>query len=79
VHLYRQENTAARTTPAPAYFSVPPPAAGPALDPLAGCAKLIDDARASVADAQAQSAQALEGLVAELDEATRRLDAAHDA
>src|SRR5262249_2847337 len=28
IHIYRQENTAARATPAPAYFSAPPPAAG---------------------------------------------------
>jgi hypothetical protein len=74
VHLYRQENAALRTTPAPAYFGAPPPAAGPALDALAGAAALIDDARARVADAQAQSAAALESLLAELDQATQRLD-----
>lgn len=74
VHLYRQENSAARTTPAPAYFGTPPPAAGPALDALGGAAALIDDARARMADAQAQSAAALESLLAELEETTRRLD-----
>jgi hypothetical protein len=75
VHLYRLENTGFRTTPAPAYFSAPPPAAGPALDALTGAAALIDDARARLADAQTQSAAALEGLLTELDAATARLDA----
>lgn len=74
IHLYRLENTGFRTTPAPAYFGAPPPAAGPPLDALTGAAALLDDARARLADAQAQSAAALEGLLAELDEATRRLD-----
>jgi hypothetical protein len=75
VHLYRLENTGFRTTPAPAYFGAPPPAAGPPLDALVGAAALIDDARARLAEAQTQSAAALEGLVAELDAATARLDA----
>jgi hypothetical protein len=75
VHLYRLENTGFRTTPAPAYFGAPPPAAGPALDALAGAAALIDDARARLTDAQTQSAAALEGLLGELDQATARLDA----
>jgi len=72
VHLYRQENAAARTSPAPAYFNSPPPAAGPALDALADAAAMIDDARARLAEAQAQSARSLEELLAELDEATNR-------
>jgi hypothetical protein len=79
VHLYRQENTAARTAPAPAYFSVAPPAAGAALDALAGSAAMIDDARARLTDAQTQSARALEELLAELDAATNRLDQGSDA
>jgi hypothetical protein len=74
VHLYRQENAAARATPAPAYFSSPPPAAGPALDALGGAAAMIDEARARLAEAQAQSAQSLEDLLTELDEATTRHD-----
>lgn len=74
VHLYRQENAAARTAPAPGYFSSPPPAAGPALDALTGAGAMIDDARARLAEAQVQSAQALEGLLAELDQATAKLD-----
>lgn len=72
VHLYRQENAAARTSPAPAYFNSPPPAAGPALDALADAAAMIDDARARLAEAQAQSARSLEELLAELDDATNR-------
>jgi hypothetical protein len=75
IHLYRLENTGFRTTPAPAYFGAPPPAAGPALDALAGAAGLIDDARARLAEAQAQSAAALEGLLTELEQATKQLDA----
>lgn len=72
VHLYRQENAAARTSPAPAYFSSPPPAAGPALDALGGAAAMIDDARQRLADAQTHSARALEELLTELDDATNR-------
>lgn len=78
VHLYRQENAAARATPAPAYFSVAPPAVGPALDALGPAAAMIDDARARLAEAQVQSAQALEGLIAELDDVTQRLGATPD-
>ncbi len=79
VLLYRQENTAARATPAPAYFSLPPPAVGPALDALGPAAALVDDARARLAEAQTQSAQALEGLIVELDDTTRRLNDAQDS
>lgn len=79
IHLYRQENAAARATPAPAYFGAPPPAAGPALDALAGCAAMIDDARTRLADAQTQSAQALEALLTELDDTTFRLNAGQAA
>lgn len=74
VHLYRRENAAARTAPAPAYFSTPPPEAGPALDALGACAALIDAARAQLAQAQRDSAAAQESLLAELEEAARRLD-----
>lgn len=72
VHLYRQENAAARTSPAPAYFNTPPPAAGPALDALGGAAAMIDEARLRLSEAQAQSALSLEGLLADLDETTNR-------
>jgi hypothetical protein len=76
IHLYRQENAAARPTPAPAYFSVAPPMIGPSLDALAQCAAMIDDARARVQDAQRQSSAALESLVGELDQVTRDLNEA---
>ena len=76
VQLYRQENAAARSTPAPAYFGAAPPAAGPALDALSGCANIAEGARALLADAQKQAAQALEELAADLDETQARLDAA---
>lgn len=75
IHVYRQENAAARTTPAPPYFSAPPPTAGPSLDALAGSASMIDEARTRLADAQKQSAQALEGLLHDLEDAAKRLDA----
>ncbi len=75
VHLYRQENAAARAGPAPAYFGTPPPASGPALDALGPSATMIDDARGRLQDAQAASAQALEALLAELEAITARLDA----
>jgi hypothetical protein len=74
IHIYRQENAAARTSPAPAYFSAAPPAAGPALDALGRSASMIDEARARLAEAQAQSTRALEDLLAELDEASKRND-----
>jgi hypothetical protein len=74
VQLYRQENAAARNGPAPSYFGAPPPALGPALDPLAESAALIDEARARLAQAQLLSSQALESLLTELDQATSRLD-----
>src|SRR5262249_41658919 len=32
IHLYRQENIAARGVPAPSYFNTPPPSTGPSLD-----------------------------------------------
>lgn len=72
VHLYRQENAAARSSPAPAYFNAPPPAAGTALDALGGAAAMIDEARARLAEAQVQSARSLEELLAELEDATNR-------
>lgn len=75
VHLYRQENAAARSTPAPTYFGAPPPAAGPPLDALTGAASMIDEARARLTQAQAQAAQALAELLQELEETVRRLDA----
>lgn len=74
IHLYRQENAAVRTTPAPAYFNAPPPTVGPSLDALSGAANMIDDARTRLADAQKQSAQALEALLQELEAAAARLD-----
>jgi hypothetical protein len=74
IHLYRQENAAARATPAPAYFSTAPPVAGPSLDALGAAAAMIDDARARLTEAQNQSARALEELLRELDEATLKLD-----
>ncbi len=76
VHFYRQENLAARQTPAPSYFNTPPPAAGPALDALAGAAAMIDAARAQMIEAQTQSAAAQEGLLADLEDTVRKLDAA---
>ncbi|PZO47435.1 MAG: hypothetical protein DCF16_17735, partial [Alphaproteobacteria bacterium] len=78
-HLYRQENTAARTTPAPGYFGSPPPAAGPTLDALGGAAAMVDEARARLAEALVQSSAALEGLLAELDQTTTKLDQGHAA
>lgn len=79
VHLYRQENIAFRTSPAPAYFGAPPPSAGPALDALAGAAAMVHDARTRFAEAQAQSTRALEELLNELDEATRQLNSGREA
>jgi hypothetical protein len=79
IHLYRQENAAARNTPAPSYFGSPPPAAGPALDQLDECGAMIDDARARLSEAQSQSAGALESLLAELDATERQLDSGASA
>lgn len=73
IDLYRQENLAARTTPPPAHFrrAAPTPVRA---DLLAGAAAMIDDARAALARAQAQSNAVLTELLAELDETTTRLD-----
>ncbi len=79
IHLYRQENMAARTAPAPLYFSAEPPSAGPALDALASSASMLDEARTKLTDSQRQSSQALEELLAELNKATARLDAGEAA
>ncbi|HYD88577.1 MAG TPA: hypothetical protein VEA80_13975 [Vitreimonas sp.] len=79
IHLYRQENIAHRTAPAPLYFSAAPPAAGPSLDALGAAAAMIDEARNRLNDAQRQSTQALEELLAELNAATARLDVGEDA
>ncbi len=79
IHFYRQENIAARATPAPGYFGSPPPAAGPALDALGSAAAMIDEAHARMIEAQTQSAQALEGLLADLDQTTTQLDQGHSA
>ena len=74
IELYRRENTAARKSPAPLYFSSRPPPLRDASDALDGAAALIDAARARVSDAQMRAAEALSSLVAELDDATARLD-----
>lgn len=79
IHLYRQENIAARAAPAPLYFSAEPPSAGPALDALASSASMLDEARTKLTDSQRQSSQALEDLLAELNKATARLDAGEAA
>lgn len=72
VEIYRRENIAHRSTPAPAYFSGPPPTEALA-DALQGAADIVDDARNRLAHAQVQATQALESLVAELDATTARL------
>ncbi len=74
IHIYRQENLAARSAPAPVYFSVPPPAAAPALDALGAAAALIDEARAQIGEAQAAAALALEGLLTELEHTTAQFE-----
>lgn len=79
IHLYRQENMANRATPAPPYFSAAPPAAGPSLDALATSGAMIDEARMRLSDAQRQSTQALEELLAELESATAAFDAGETA
>lgn len=79
VHLYRQENAAARSGPAPAYFGLPPPATGPALDALAASAAMIDAARERLREAHAAHAQAHEALLAELDGVAARLDASAES
>jgi len=74
IQLYRQENMATRTAPAPVYFSSEPPGAGPALDALGPSAAMLDEARARLTESQRQSAKALEDLLTELNSATTRLD-----
>ncbi|HVZ98837.1 MAG TPA: hypothetical protein VG841_00830 [Caulobacterales bacterium] len=75
IQLYRQENLAARTSAAPAYFSAPPPGEGAARDALQSAAAMIDEARALLAEAQKSSAEELKGLLHDLEAAQARLDA----
>jgi hypothetical protein len=75
VRVYREENLAARTTPAPAHFSLWP-RGGVASDPLAGAAAMIEAARANAQDTQKRGAAALAGLAEALEAAVRRLDGA---
>jgi hypothetical protein len=74
IWLYRQENLAARTGPAPAYFDAPPPVVAPWTDALTTPAAIMDDARARLQDAQTRFAEALTSLLADLDAATHQLD-----
>jgi hypothetical protein len=74
IWLYRQENLAARTGPAPTYFDAPPPVVAPWIDALSAPAAIMDDARARLAEAQTRFAEALTSLLADLDAATRQLD-----
>ncbi len=76
IELYRRENSAARTTPPPAYFAHPVGGPGPAPDVLAAAAARLDEAHARAQDAQARASAALEGLGAALEDASRRLDEA---
>jgi hypothetical protein len=74
IRLYRQENEAARTGPAPDYFAAPPsPPRSVSDDPLAQGAALIDEARGRLASAQAESAQASEALLNALEESAALL------
>jgi len=75
IHLYRQENTAGRRDPAPRYFATEPPAAGVPLDALAASAKIFDDARALMTEAQAEAQRALEALLSDLDRISAQLEA----
>lgn len=79
IQLYRTENAAARAGDAPAYFAAPAPTLERASDPLGPAAALIDAARASIAQAQAQSAAGLESLLLELQSAAARLEASPGA
>lgn len=73
IALYRSENAAVRTAPAPRYFAEPPLLAPPE-DALRGCGALIAEARAALTAAQTQSAAGLEALLSELEAAQARLD-----
>lgn len=75
VTLYREENATRRRSPAPGYFADTPQLPEPAVDALASAALMIEEARAQLKEAHAQSAQALEALLQELEQAAARLDA----
>jgi hypothetical protein len=59
---YREENLAARRTPAPAFFAHPAPRRPSPGDPMQGPASLLDDAQKNLAQAQAQAREELEAL-----------------
>ncbi len=66
IQLYRRENLAARTAPAPAYFAEAPPFAAPPDNALAPAADLILEARRRTEEAQTKAAAALSALTEEL-------------
>ncbi|MBL8551833.1 MAG: hypothetical protein JNJ73_17735 [Hyphomonadaceae bacterium] len=70
---YRQANIAARAAPPPAYFEDSLAAAAAPGDALATCGADLHAAQGALEAAQANAAQALAALGAELDQASRRL------
>jgi hypothetical protein len=71
--LYRDENLAARKTPAPAHFSAQPSAPATRTDSLAGAAALIDAARAVLVEAERAHGAALNDIDAAREQALARL------
>ncbi len=74
IHLYRQENLAARAGPAPAYFAEPPPTAAPPQDALAACGADLSAAESRLAEARAGAANALAALGGEVEALAARLE-----
>lgn len=79
IQAYRQENLAARTNPAPAYFAAAPPMGAQAPDSLQESAALLAGARARLHEAETALADSLKALHAELEAAQMRLDTSRPA
>jgi hypothetical protein len=75
IGAYRQENLAGRSSPAPAYFADPPAVGNGHEDALGECGRLMSAAQALLDAAQATAAQAFDTLGAELEAASKRLQA----
>ncbi len=74
IAVYRNENTAARAGPAPAYFAEAPPGAAAPADALSGCGQAIAGARAALSEGQNQAVAGLDALISDLETAQARLD-----
>ncbi|MGE0044235.1 MAG: hypothetical protein AB7J28_14675 [Hyphomonadaceae bacterium] len=73
IHLYRQENAAARAAPAPAYFADPPATHAQTEDALVTLGRMLDEAQSALAAAQTRASAALDDLARQMEAISARL------